>query len=119
MDRFVDWIFNLNWQTIAGMFLIGWYYSRDIKEGMKGFREELNLFKGELKQQALRTDKLYEMWCETQKEIKQQHKEFSNEMNAMRKEFKDDLKEIHTEIKNLHIDFIYKQKSKKGLKNEQ
>jgi len=48
-------IFNkFNWETIIGMFIISWYFTREIRE--------------DLKQQGRRTDKLYEMFIDLLKE---------------------------------------------------
>ncbi len=55
---------KFNWQTIISMFIIGWYFTREI-------RSTLQTLEMDVKEQGKRTDKLYEMFCEVQKEIKQ------------------------------------------------
>lgn len=53
----VAFLNSVNWQTIIGMFAITWYFTHDLKLAIE--------------KQTARTDRLYEMYCETQKEIKQ------------------------------------------------
>ena len=57
-----DFIKDLHWQTIIGMFAICWYFTRDINETCKEIRQDI-------KEQSLRTDKLYEIFVEQQKEF--------------------------------------------------
>lgn len=64
MDQIIEKIMNLNWQTIFGMFAIGWYFTREIRSSLEKLEDDV-------RSQGARTDKLYEMYCETQKEIKQ------------------------------------------------
>jgi len=52
---------NLNWQTILGMFAIGWYFTHDIRKML----EKLEI---DVKAQGARTDKLYEMFIDLLKD---------------------------------------------------
>lgn len=62
MDDFLKLTTSLNWQTIISMFIIGWYFTRDIKA-------TLVKLENDVREQGKRTDKLYEIWCDTQKEM--------------------------------------------------
>jgi prefoldin subunit 5 len=59
----MDWIQTLS--IIATVIGSAYYVHRDTREDMKS--------------QSVRTDKLYEIWCETQKEIKQLYVELLKE----------------------------------------
>lgn len=61
--EFIDYIEKLNWQTIIAMFVIGWYFTKDIKE-------TLIKLENDVCQQGKRTDKLYEMFIDLLKESK-------------------------------------------------
>lgn len=58
----IEFLEKLNWQTLLGMILITWYFTQDIKKS--------------LEKHESRIDKLYEMFYEVQKEIKQLHVDF-------------------------------------------
>jgi hypothetical protein len=69
---------KLNWQTIIAMCLIGWYFTHDIRKSLENLDNDV-------KKQGARTDKLYEMFCELQKQMKEElldlkkdHYEFIN-----------------------------------------
>jgi hypothetical protein len=62
MDIF-SYLENLNWQTIIGMFAICWYFTHDIKAGMKKLDEDM-------KRQGDRTDRLYQMFVDLLKDRK-------------------------------------------------
>ena len=68
----IDYLAKLNWQTILGMFIIGWYFTREI-------RESLIKLEVDVREQGKRTDRLYEMFCDLQKQMK-------DEIIAMKKE---------------------------------
>jgi len=53
----------LNWQMIIAMFLIGWFYARDLKKFIKEIEDRVEV-------QSARSDKLYEMFCIIQKDMK-------------------------------------------------
>jgi|HubBroStandDraft_2_1064218.scaffolds.fasta_scaffold00031_3 hypothetical protein len=79
MDLF-NYLDKLNWQTIIAMFAIGWYFTRDI-------RMALNKLDSDVREQGKRTDKLYEMFCTLQSQMK-------DELLVMKKEHYDFMKEI-------------------------
>lgn len=56
MNEIFEFIKPLNWETVLGMFIVCWYFTRDIKI--------------ELKETAKRTDRLYEMFIDLLKEKK-------------------------------------------------
>lgn len=57
---------KFNWQTIIAMFLIGWYFTREIRSSLQNLDDDV-------KKQGNRTDKLYEMFITVQNEIKDLH----------------------------------------------
>ena len=61
MDDLIKVIAQCNWQTVIAMFLIGWYFTRDI-------RVSLMKLDYDIKEQGRRTDKLYEMFIDLLKE---------------------------------------------------
>lgn len=63
---------RLNWPTVLSMFAIGWYFSRDIRISLQNLDNDV-------KRQGARTDKLYEMFCQLQQQMK-------DEMILMKKE---------------------------------
>ena len=64
MDQIIEICGKLNWQTILAMFAIGWYFTRDI-------RSTLIQLENDVKQQGTRTDRLYELFLEQQKQFDQ------------------------------------------------
>jgi hypothetical protein len=89
----MDWIElikELNWQTIIGMFVIVWYFTRDIKQNIEKIHQDLQ-------HQGERTDKLYEMFVNRQtefhKEIMDLRKETDQRFREIDQKFYDLLKE--------------------------
>lgn len=58
----VHWFIHVEWVVVL-VTLLGGFYMLD----------------GKIERQGQRTDKLYEIWCETQKEIKEIYKDWSKE----------------------------------------
>ncbi len=54
MDEFIDFIRNTNWQTIVALFVIGWYFTKDL-------REEMHVMRKEMQEQGKRIDHLYQI----------------------------------------------------------
>ena len=63
MTDLINFIDKFNWQTIIGMFVVGWYFTKDI-------RNTLVALENDVKQQGKRTDKLYEMFVDLLKDRK-------------------------------------------------
>ena len=63
MTDLINFIDKFNWQTIIGMFVVGWYFTKDI-------RTTLVALENDVKQQGKRTDKLYEMFVDLLKNRK-------------------------------------------------
>jgi len=63
MTEIYNIIQSLNWQMIVAMFLIGLYYTRDLRNFITKIEERVEA-------QSARSDKLYEMFCTLQKEMK-------------------------------------------------
>jgi cell division protein FtsL len=61
MDEIIIYLSNCNWQTVLAMFIIGWYFSRDIRQEIKDFRKDIN-------KQENRIDILYQMFVDLLKE---------------------------------------------------
>ncbi len=59
----IGFLEKLNWQTIIGMFVIGWFFTREIKA-------TLIKLEADVKAQGARTDRLYEMFIDLLKEKK-------------------------------------------------
>ncbi len=57
----VNFFEKLNWQTILALFVMGWYFSREI-------RISLHKLEDDVRQQGLRTDKLYQMFIDLLKD---------------------------------------------------
>lgn len=68
----VGFLNSFNWQTIIGMFVITWYFTHDIKVS--------------LEKQGARTDKLYEMFCSLQSQMKDEIIELKKEQYQSFKE---------------------------------
>ncbi len=75
----LEYILNLNWQTIIGMFAICWYFTYDIKATLvkldadvrvQGKRTDqlYQMFLTEVKVQDQRIDRLYQMFVDLLKE---------------------------------------------------
>lgn len=54
MDEFIMFMKNANWQTILAIFLVGWYFTRDLRQEMHEIRKEM-------KEQGTRIDHLYQI----------------------------------------------------------
>lgn len=61
MDNILKFLDNTNWQTIAAMFAIVWYFTREI-------RITLVKLESDFRDQGRRTDRLYELFIETKNE---------------------------------------------------
>lgn len=59
---------GFNIQTILSFLIIGWYYRREIRQEIKEIREETQAIREDIKNQGIRTDKLYELLVEERKE---------------------------------------------------
>lgn len=75
----LEYLDKLNWQTIIGMFVICWYFTYDIKIALKSLDEDM-------KAQGARTDKLYEMFCSLQNQMKDEILEMKKEQYQFMKE---------------------------------
>lgn len=60
--EYLEMLSNLNWQTIIAMFVTGWYFSRDLKPTLQKINDTIA-------DQSKRSDKLYEIWVQTQKDM--------------------------------------------------
>lgn len=80
MDIF-DFLDKFNWQTIIGMFAMGWYFTKDFRDEMKNINNSINKLDNDIRQQGQkldndvtqqgqRIDKLYEMFIDLLKEVK-------------------------------------------------
>ncbi len=54
MEELIEFVKSANWQTILALFVIGWYFTKDL-------REEIHEIRKELREQAVRTDHLYQI----------------------------------------------------------
>jgi hypothetical protein len=81
MNEVIDKLFQFNWQTIGSMFIIGWYFTREI-------RISLEKLEADVRAQGARTDKLYEIWVEHQKDLSNIRKETDQKFYDMLKERK-------------------------------
>ena len=59
--EWIDFFKQFNWQTIVGMFIVGWYFTHDI-------RNTLNKLEIDVREQGKRTDNLYQMFVDLLKE---------------------------------------------------
>lgn len=77
MKEFLEYIITLDFPTIVGMFIIGWYFTREIREDVRSIKVEMKQLERDTKQslseQSARADKLYQMFNDTLKEIKDMH----------------------------------------------
>ncbi len=81
MNEIIDKLFQFNWQTIGSMFIISWYFTREI-------RISLEKLETDVRAQGARTDKLYEIWVEHQKDLSNIRKETDQKFYDMLKERK-------------------------------
>jgi len=63
MEEFIEFIKNTNWQTIMALFIIGWYFTKDL-------RQEIHEIRKEMKEQGTRIDHLYQICVDLLKEKK-------------------------------------------------
>ncbi len=61
MIEILEFFKPLNWETVLGMFIISWYFTREIKLAV-------NKLDMDVKEQSKRTDRLYEMFIDLLKE---------------------------------------------------
>lgn len=93
MVELLNYLDKFNWQTVIGMFVICWYFTHDLKSGLKqldkDLKEQGEKTDKEIKAQGTRTDKLYQMFCDLQKQMKDEILEMKKEqykfMNEERK----------------------------------
>lgn len=75
MDKFLEFLSAFNAQTLIGMTVIMWYFTREMR---KEIREDINSIRQETAAQSARSDKLYEAFQEcltsTRREIETQGK---------------------------------------------
>lgn len=57
----LEYIVNLNWQTMIAMAAIAWYFTHDIKEDLKELKSDMKI-------QNKRIDTLYQMFVDLLKE---------------------------------------------------
>ncbi|HET9433041.1 MAG TPA: hypothetical protein VFO37_04755 [Chitinophagaceae bacterium] len=69
-----------------------------------------NKLREEIKAQNSRTDKLYEMWCETQKDIALAREEWNKKWNESREEWNKKWMESQAEIKEIYKDWSKERK---------
>ena len=70
----VQFLNTFNWQTIIGMLVISWYFTHEIKVA--------------LEKQSARTDTLYKMFCDLQKQMKDEIIDLKKEQYEFMKERK-------------------------------
>ena len=78
MEKLIDFLNGFNIQTLLAMTAILWYFTRDIRNEIK---KEIDAIRLENTTQANRSDKLYEMYAETQREIRDLYKVIAAERN--------------------------------------
>jgi hypothetical protein len=70
----INYIVTLDYPTIIGMFVIGWYFTREIRDDVKAIKLEMKQLEKDMRDgldtQSKRTDKLYESFIELIKEGK-------------------------------------------------
>ena len=86
MDKMLEFLKEFNVQTIISMIVIFWWFTRDIKSEMK-------LLEAKLDQQSIRTDKLYEIFCEESKKQAERTEKQSERSDRLYEMFIDLLKE--------------------------
>lgn len=59
----IEFLNSFNWQTIIGMFAIGWYFNRELTT-------KIQLLDADIRAEGKRTDRLYEMFIDLLKERK-------------------------------------------------
>ena len=74
MKEFIEYIFSFDLPTIAGMFIIGWYFTKEIRDDVRSIKIEMKQLEKDMREgldtQSKRTDKLYESFIELIKEGK-------------------------------------------------
>ncbi len=74
MEDLIKFLEGFQLQTIISLCVVAWYFTRQIKsefkEEIKAIRDETCVIREEIKEQAKRTDKLYEMFVELLKDRK-------------------------------------------------
>lgn len=61
MDYILDVLKSCNWQTIAAMFAICWYFTHELRREMKELHKDM-------REQGQRIDRLYVMFVDLLKE---------------------------------------------------
>lgn len=86
MKEVLEYLSKFDFPTIAGMFAISWYFTRDLKTE---FRAETQAIKDAAFEQSKRTDQLYELFVnalsEQNKRIDQLHQNFIDLLKAKNK----------------------------------
>lgn len=67
MDKFINFLNGFNAQTLFGMAIILWYFTREIRNEIK---KEIDAIRQENTVQANRSDRLYEMFIKLLSEKK-------------------------------------------------
>lgn len=79
MENAFSYLASMNWQTIIAMFAIGWFFTKDI-------RDTLIKLDDDIRNQGKRTDRLYEMFCDLQNQMKNEMYDMKKELVQMRRE---------------------------------
>jgi len=82
----IEYLSNLNWQTMMAMFAICWYFTYDIKEKLVKLDLDIIEQGKRIDAQGARIDRLYQMFCTLQKEMKDEIIEMKKEQYAFMKE---------------------------------
>jgi len=64
----LEYIINLNWQTMIAMAAIAWYFTHDIKEGLVKLDSDLKSQGERIDAQGQRIDRLYQMFVDLLKD---------------------------------------------------
>ena len=64
----IEYLSNLNWQAIVAMFAICWYFTYDLKMGLKKLNEDIAEQGKRIDAQGVRIDRLYQMFVDLLKE---------------------------------------------------
>jgi hypothetical protein len=67
MNEILETLKNFDVHTLVGVSIVFWYFTRNIRNEIK---EEIKAIRTDNAAQTKRTDRLYEMFCEMQREIK-------------------------------------------------
>ena len=110
MDKFLEFLSVFNAQTLIGMTIIMWYFTREIRKDLRediasirqetsSIRQETSVLRLAIDEQAKRSDKLYEMYCQTNKEMNEKWAVLSKENNEKWAELKAESNAKWSELK--------------------